>query len=67
MMSLKKYLNSIRRVRFVLGEGGGCLIFEDLNHAMKRMRNGCELAGGGLSVDAYHMTAPHPTEMGRKW
>ena len=52
---------------FVLGEGGGCLIFEDLNHAMKRnAKIYCELGGGGLSADAYHMTAPHPDGNGAK-
>ena len=52
---------------FVLGEGGGCLILEDLNHAMKRnAKIYCELAGGGLSADAYHMTAPHPEGNGAK-
>ena len=52
---------------FVLGEGGGCLILEDLNHAIKRNANiYCELAGGGLSADAYHMTAPHPEGNGAK-
>ncbi len=52
---------------FVLGEGGGCLILEDLNHAIKRnAKIYCELAGGGLSADAYHMTAPHPEGNGAK-
>ena len=52
---------------FVLGEGGGCIILEDLNHAIKRnAKIYCELAGGGLSADAHHMTAPHPGGSGAK-
>ena len=52
---------------FVLGEGGGCIILEDLNHAVKRnAKIYCELAGGGLSADAHHMTAPHPEGNGAK-
>ena len=52
---------------FVLGEGGGCIVLEDLNHAIKRnAKVYCELAGGGLSADAHHMTAPHPEGHGAK-
>jgi len=52
---------------FVLGEGGGCIVLEDLNHAIKRnAKVYCELAGGGLSADAHHMTAPHPEGLGAK-
>ncbi len=45
---------------FVLGEGGCALIFEDLQHAIARgAKIYAEVAGGGLSGDAYHMTSPH--------
>jgi len=46
---------------FVLGEGGGALILEDLEHAQKRGATiYAEVMGGGATADAYHMTAPHP-------